>query len=202
MIKFFIENKELITVLLGIIIGFIPTVFEIKNKTEKKSKLTIAGYFFILFVVSLISLSIFTVAYENGNLTQDKISINFSLRANKTDITEAEINKLLPNQIPTYNIRFGEAQTSGIFRLKKTFDGKSHSFPSKFAEYNCDNLLVTDIENFPKRIEELAGTSVTINFPMSNFWKDFSINSQPTLKIDGKEYNGEIYEDKIYFNIK
>ena len=200
-IEFLIQYKEIITILLGIIIGFIPSLFEIRNK-EKKNKLNKAGVWFIFFVCSLISFSIFTIIYENGNLTQEKISIRFSFRSNSSNITDNELSKLIPNEIPALNIKFGEAQTSGIFKLKLYDPQKNHSFSSKFAQYTCTDLLITNIENFPKRISEVQNSDVIINFPMSNFLKDFSINEQPVIKIGDDEYLGEIIDDKIYFNIK
>lgn len=200
MIEFLIENKEIITVILGIAIGFIPTVFEIKKKKKKKFNKT--GFFFIFLILILIGFSIFTAVYENGKLTQNKISISFSLRSKKSNMTVDEVAKLLPNEIQILSIKFGEAQTSGTFKLEKIYDGKGHSFSSKFAKYKCDNLLVTDIENFPKRIHDIQNTDVTITFSIDKFSKDFLINQQPTLKIKEKEYYGEIDTNLIYFKIK
>ncbi|KAF2338070.1 hypothetical protein [Flavobacterium ginsenosidimutans] len=202
MTEFLFDYKEIINITLSLIIGAIPTFYDIK-KGKNNKKLNGKGKI-LLFVCSIfIIFSFYTFYQEKNRIKSDDIILKFSLRSPTPFSSYQEISDKLPKEIFVPLIKIEKASTSGFFKFQNFNSGNGHASESKFVNYVCYISENKSIENFPKNIEDVNPENVVLYLSLKKYFKNgYSMNGLPKLILRNTTYEGKIdlINDKIEFS--
>ncbi|UEG49834.1 hypothetical protein LK994_14430 [Ferruginibacter lapsinanis] len=198
-------NREVITLVLTFIVGVIPTLFEVK-RTPGKFGFTFWGYLFLIFAIILISFTLYALSFDKRKISQKDISFTFDLKTRHLQFGNDE-NKLaqkLPKDIFIPLLNFGKAQTSGTFFLQNFQHGRGHTMSTTTIVYKCNNVVVDDIEYFPKSFDDLQKSKIYFKIPLEKFdTNELKMPVYAKLKIRDSTYTSFIDDDgSVEFELK
>ncbi|WP_298121771.1 hypothetical protein [Flavobacterium sp.] len=204
MTEFLFENKEIINIIFGIIIGLIPAFCNLKKGRENRN-LNWKGWSFLVICFTFILFSSFIICQVNKRIKPDDIILKLSLRSPMPFSSYQEISDKIPKKILAPLIEIEKSNTSGIFEFQNINSGKGHASESKFVNYICYVSGNNSIENFPKNIEDINPKNVILYLSLKKYFEcGYSLNGPPKLILRGSIYEGNIDldNDKIEFSSK
>lgn len=197
--KFFFENRDGINLCFGLLIGIIPSLWDIrnvkdgKNPGEKKYYFKNSGIIFIIVIILFVIFSARMLWIEKNILKEENVYVEFSLRPNQMYLDYNKLSEILPKEIHPSMIQIKDYEVRGDFFLDLSHPSKAKGFSTIFAYYKCylhiqnktnknELIMVNDIDY--KDIRIYLSIEEIIN-------KGFSLDSNPKLFIRGKEYEGD-----------